>query len=607
MQLIIQAEVQSTLITKDAWSKLEDGKNENLSSIYTVHNSIFSVSVGSSPLNSLIAQSSRNSGAAVSNIWSPRKRSSKLLKAKNNPTESQIPTMDAFQIVPYPALDSQLLQIIFSPKTLLEKMAKDVKDANDASILVDKPKKMAHNDLERQDSDNAAQDMNIFETPKIVAEELTVGKPSETPTKYNEFIKTVDMEPTVVDIVENIEIPKNILIEELKIVPTHNERAQVTTETRISSEENELDSILSPILNAEDEISASDLQPSTKVTANEEVLESSVIVGTPSNLLINESSEIIKKLSEMSDASVTVDDCDECHECDNIASEAVDLEMASNEDSTIQYEHVADPIFEEETVAKVVPAPRRPRGPQALPTVINTEPTNTEKQDAIEKYKKPTNEEPISLFANKKPIDLKFDEKSIETLAVPKTSSGLEVKIDQEIRESMETASNPITSSAEEKDIEQEFDEIEESEIPKISPAEERQIDKEVDELLSDKALVPKISSDPVAFSIIEPTLFSKNVKRQIGNDMRTYDFVRPAVVNKPMFKNNLENETSSEKRERIQKGIQRLMHFVAIVGHVDSYLSKRFRNSVRTFARFCDSGEDMRLRHPRSRFSSLN
>lgn len=561
------------------------------------------VPVGSSPLSSFIGQSSKNSGAPVSNIWSPRKRSPRVFGAKNDLAERQLPTLDAFKIVPYPALDSQLLQIIFSPKTLLEKMTKDVKNANDASILFEMPKKIADDVFEVSPilgivPDTVVQEVNFVETPKIAAEELNIGKSSETPTNFDEIINIVHAEPTILDVVEDIDDPKTILIEEVKINPIQNEDAQINTESKISSEQNEAVFIQSPPIDkVGDEISTSSLQ-SPPVTKNEDDLESSVIVGNPSNLLINESSEIMKKVAEMPDTSVAIDDCGECHDCDNIATEVGDLEMASNENAPIQSENIAaiDPISEVETVAEVVPVSRRTRGPQAA---IIAEPISTEKQDATEKYG-----DQISESTDEKEID---HLKSIEKLAAPIIASKVEEESEQEDHKSIEKPSVPIISSAEEKEIEQKLNElsIEETELPKISSAEEKEIEQEVDELFIDKTLTPKISPETAALSIVQPALFSKNVKRQIGNDMKTFEIVRPAPLDRPMFMNNLENETSSEKRERVQKSLQRMMHFVTIVGHVDSYLTKRFRSGVRTFARLCESGEGMRFRQRRSRFSS--
>ena len=88
-------------------------------------------------------------------------------------------------------------------------------------------------------------------------------------------------------------------------------------------------------------------------------------------------------------------------------------------------------------------------------------------------------------------------------------------------------------------------------------------------------------------------------------------EVVRPSPPYKQNNNNNNNNnnqvkiETDSERAERLQKGIQRLMHFVTIVGHVDKYLSRRFRNGVRQIAKLCDSNEQNNVR--RRRYSNFN
>lgn len=98
--------------------------------------------------------------------------------------------------------------------------------------------------------------------------------------------------------------------------------------------------------------------------------------------------------------------------------------------------------------------------------------------------------------------------------------------------------------------------------------------------------------------------------KRAIGNEQHLPigNAIRPAPRDlqpvklptkpgKPNLVEFLHNETSAERAERIQKGIQRLMHFITIVGHVDSYLTKRFRTGIKNIARLYDSKE-MLLHH---------
>lgn len=90
--------------------------------------------------------------------------------------------------------------------------------------------------------------------------------------------------------------------------------------------------------------------------------------------------------------------------------------------------------------------------------------------------------------------------------------------------------------------------------------------------------------------------------KRAVGNEklLPHGEIVRPAqqaAKAKQTLAERLRNESSGERAERMQKGIQRLMHFVTIVGHVDSYLSKRFRTGVKKMAQLYDSTENAHLR----------
>lgn len=64
----------------------------------------------------------------------------------------------------------------------------------------------------------------------------------------------------------------------------------------------------------------------------------------------------------------------------------------------------------------------------------------------------------------------------------------------------------------------------------------------------------------------------------------------------------DLQSETSAERAVRMQKDIQKLMHFITVVGHVDSFFSKRFRSGVKKFARLYDSDEVVRPKIRRRR-----
>lgn len=60
--------------------------------------------------------------------------------------------------------------------------------------------------------------------------------------------------------------------------------------------------------------------------------------------------------------------------------------------------------------------------------------------------------------------------------------------------------------------------------------------------------------------------------------------------------------DSSAERAVKMQKDIQRLMHFVTVVGHVDSFLTKRFRSGLKKMAKLYDSEEITPPQRPRRR-----
>lgn len=86
-----------------------------------------------------------------------------------------------------------------------------------------------------------------------------------------------------------------------------------------------------------------------------------------------------------------------------------------------------------------------------------------------------------------------------------------------------------------------------------------------------------------------ENTIKSKNIKRAVGDEGKFSNIVRPS----PIRPNWLPQETEAERAERLSKSMQRLMHFVTIAGHVDSYLTKRFRHGLKNVVRLFDSIEE--------------
>lgn len=104
--------------------------------------------------------------------------------------------------------------------------------------------------------------------------------------------------------------------------------------------------------------------------------------------------------------------------------------------------------------------------------------------------------------------------------------------------------------------------------------------------------------------SLSENSAKSKNSKRAVGDEGKfSSNIVRPSPIRpKNGIGSFLPRETDAERAERLSKSMQRLMHFATIVGQVDSYLTQRVRQGLKSVVRIFDSIEDTRRR--RSNFS---
>lgn len=91
--------------------------------------------------------------------------------------------------------------------------------------------------------------------------------------------------------------------------------------------------------------------------------------------------------------------------------------------------------------------------------------------------------------------------------------------------------------------------------------------------------------------------IMKSNTKRAVGDEGTFSNIVRPSPIRQKNIGDLLNNETDAERTERLNKSLKRLMHFVTIVGQVDSYLTKRFRSGLKNVARIFDSIEDTRRR----------
>lgn len=94
-----------------------------------------------------------------------------------------------------------------------------------------------------------------------------------------------------------------------------------------------------------------------------------------------------------------------------------------------------------------------------------------------------------------------------------------------------------------------------------------------------------------------EFTAKSKNKKRAIGDEGKFANIVRPSPIRPKNIGNFLPRETEAQRAERLSKSMKHLMNFVTIVGHVDSYLTKRFRHGLKNVVKLLDSVEETRRR----------
>lgn len=96
----------------------------------------------------------------------------------------------------------------------------------------------------------------------------------------------------------------------------------------------------------------------------------------------------------------------------------------------------------------------------------------------------------------------------------------------------------------------------------------------------------------------------SRNARKAADDDFptpapRLNPLFRNLNIKKPAFIEKLESETSVERSERLNTGIERLMRFVSVVAQVDSYVSNRARSAFKKLAHVYgnDDGDTLQLR----------
>lgn len=90
----------------------------------------------------------------------------------------------------------------------------------------------------------------------------------------------------------------------------------------------------------------------------------------------------------------------------------------------------------------------------------------------------------------------------------------------------------------------------------------------------------------------------SRNARKAADDDFPTpaprfNPLFRNFNIKKPAFIEKLESETSVERSERVNTGIERLMRFVSVVAQVDSYVANRARSAFKKLAHVYGSDDD--------------
>lgn len=276
--------------------------------------------------------------------------------------------------------------------------------------------------------------------------------------------------------------------------------------------------------------------------------------------------------------------------------------VASLEDFSAELK--MDPVPEATTTTTIMPTMPTVQTTTTMPTATSTTTTTTLQSlntaglwDLLSTHR-PQKTETVTPVID---IDIDLEELADELTDVDESSFGMVPSNEEKVQLTEPTASLPAHSPVQE--LDDFFDPFQSLETLDVSLASEND-DDDSDFFASDSGAETK-------------------AKRAIGNEQQlpANSIIRPAkpppkpsaasaiaaaagvasatgagnakAAAKKSFADILQNETSAERAERMQRGIQRLMHFITIVGHVDSYLTKRFRTGVKKMARLYDSTED--------------
>lgn len=122
--------------------------------------------------------------------------------------------------------------------------------------------------------------------------------------------------------------------------------------------------------------------------------------------------------------------------------------------------------------------------------------------------------------------------------------------------------------------------------LPEIEDVDDDDLKKNDDDFI----LIDNKKDFPSVRNTKQRRLISKSelTKREIDNVIPESELAKTkyTIIEK------LKNESSAEKNERINRGLQKVMQFVGVMGQVDSYLTDQTRTLIKKLALLCEYDE---------------
>lgn len=106
-------------------------------------------------------------------------------------------------------------------------------------------------------------------------------------------------------------------------------------------------------------------------------------------------------------------------------------------------------------------------------------------------------------------------------------------------------------------------------------------------QMLHQRALIPGIPLRPAALRF----------KREVGENNfvtpQPYESFQPSTTCRPSLIERYQAMSSDEKAERASRFLEKLMHGVKIVGHVDGFLTHRAKSSIKKIHKLFATSEE--------------